>query len=91
MFCKKSSRRRHCIIKNDRILPIADKTPIALLGSGAGKTVKGGIGSGDVNDRESISIFQGIKESGAPITSINWLEDYENRYRDARNVWKEKF
>lgn len=89
-FARRAAEEGIVLLKNDRILPIADKTPIALLGSGAGKTVKGGIGSGDVNDRESISIFQGIKESGAPITSINWLEDYENRYRDARKVWKEK-
>ena len=89
-FARRAAEEGIVLLKNDRILPIAGKTPIALLGSGAGKTVKGGIGSGDVNDRGSISIFQGIKESGAPITSINWLEDYENRYRDARNEWKEK-
>lgn len=31
-----------------------------------------------------------MKEAGVTITSENWLEDYEERYKNARNVWKEK-
>ena len=31
-----------------------------------------------------------MKEAGVTITSEDWLEDYEERYKNARNVWKEK-
>lgn len=63
---------------------------MALFGGGAGETVKGGTGSGDVNNRENISIYEGFKNIGASIISENWIEDYKKRYEDARNLWKEK-
>ena len=78
------------LLKNAGILPLNPKTPIALLGSGAMQTVKGGTGSGDVNNRESFSIYQGMKEKGAVLVSEAWLEEYGECYRKARNVWKEK-
>ena len=31
-----------------------------------------------------------MKEAGAIITSENWIQDYEKRYEDARQQWKEK-
>lgn len=78
------------LLKNDGCLPLKLSDPIALFGSGAGKTVKGGIGSGDVNNRENISIFRGVREAGAAVTSLEWLKDYDRRYDDAREKWKEK-
>lgn len=78
------------LLKNDGGLPLKLSDPIALFGSGAGKTVKGGIGSGDVNNRENISIFRGVREAGAAVTSLEWLKDYDRRYDDAREKWKEK-
>lgn len=76
------------LLKNDGLLPLEASTPVALFGSGAAKTVKGGIGSGDVNNRENISIYQGLEEAGIVITSKGWLADYQKRYDDARNQWK---
>lgn len=78
------------LLKNDGVLPLKLSDPIALFGSGADKTVKGGIGSGDVNNRENISIFRGIREAGGAVTSGEWLKDYDRRYDDAREKWKEK-
>ena len=78
------------LLKNDGGLPLKLSDPIALFGSGAGKTVKGGIGSGDVNNRENISILRGVREAGAAVTSLEWLKDYDRRYDDAREKWKEK-
>ena len=63
------------LLKNDGGLPLKLSDPIALFGSGADKTVKGGIGSGDVNNRENISIFRGVREAGAAVTSLEWLKD----------------
>lgn len=78
------------LLKNEGLLPLKASMPIALLGCGAEKTVKGGIGSGDVNNRENISIYRGLKEAGVFITSENWLSDYRNRYGRARDEWKAK-
>ncbi len=55
------------------------------------KTVKGGTGSGDVNNRSNISIYQGLKENGIQIVSEKWLANYESIYAEARRAWKEKY
>ena len=78
------------LLKNEGMLPLKTSDPIALFGSGAGKTVKGGIGSGDVNNRNSISVYRRIKEAGAVVTNEDWIQDYDKRYKEAREEWKEK-
>ena len=61
------------LLKNAHMLPLNKETKLALLGNGAGKTVKGGTGSGDVNNRKSITIFEGFTERMAEITSRDWI------------------
>ena len=78
------------LLKNTGILPLDPAAPVALLGAGAGRTVKGGIGSGDVNNRANVTIYEGLKAAGAQITSEGWLADYEARYQAARLAWKDK-
>lgn len=78
------------LLKNTGTLPLDLSAPVALFGSGASRTVKGGIGSGDVNNRANVSICQGLKDAGLRLTSENWLEDYEARYHAARAAWKQK-
>ena len=78
------------LLKNEGLLPLSTAASIALLGSGAEKTFKGGIGSGDVNNRETISIHQGMIEAGAKLTSGKWLTSYQKIYDHARETWKEK-
>ena len=75
------------LLKNEGLLPLKN-VPIALLGSGAAKTVKGGIGSGDVNSRHTVSIFEGFTAAGVTLTSRKWLEAYESCYDQAREDWK---
>ena len=78
------------LLKNTGTLPLDLSGPVALFGSGASRTVKGGIGSGDVNNRANVSICQRLKDAGLRLTSENWLEDYEARYHAARAAWKQK-
>ena len=42
------------LLRNTGILPLDPAARVALLGAGAGHTVKGGIGSGDVNNRANV-------------------------------------
>lgn len=61
-----------------------DPCKIALYGSGARKTVKGGTDSGDVNVRHFTTIEEGIKNAGFTITSDAWLNAYDNLRVEAR-------
>lgn len=77
------------LLKNeDHILPIKKGTKLGLYGAGAVQTIKGGTGSGDVNVRDNISIFQGLKNAGYKITSETWLEEYDDEYKQSRLFWK---
>ena len=50
MFAREAAAQGIVLLKNEDILPLERSKAIALFGAGAGKTVKGGIGSGDVNN-----------------------------------------
>ena len=74
----------------NNLLPLSPKAPLALFGAGATHTVKGGTGSGDVNERASVSIRQGLVEAGFSLTTDQWLDDCEARYAAARQAWKQE-
>lgn len=77
------------LLKNDGTLPL--KTiKIALYGSGATKTIKGGTGSGEVNERHSVTILEGLQNRGFAITSMKWINDYEAGYVEAQKAYKEE-
>ena len=60
-----------------RRLPLAEPGEIALFGSGARHTVKGGTGSGDVNSRHVTTIEEGLEAAGFTIVTRPWLEAYD--------------
>ena len=72
----------------DHVLPLTKGSKVGLYGAGAIRTIKGGTGSGDVNERDSVNIFQGMKKAGYDVTSSEWLEDYDKCYVQARLDWK---
>ncbi|MCC8051988.1 MAG: glycoside hydrolase family 3 C-terminal domain-containing protein [Clostridiales bacterium] len=79
------------LLKNEgNVLPVSVDTPIALYGAGAGHTIKGGTGSGDVNERYSVTIAEGLKNAGYRITTKDWLDDYERRFTEAREQWRDE-
>ncbi len=90
MLAREIAAESMVLLKNEDLLPLDTSMSVALFGGGAVQTVKGGIGSGDVNNRESISILQGLQDAEVTITSTDWLADYERRYKTAREAWKEK-
>ena len=76
------------LLKNDGVLPLKKDVKTALYGGGAVSTIKGGTGSGDVNEREVVSIYQGFMDAGIRLTNLNWLEEYARIYRQAREDWQ---
>lgn len=64
-------------LKKDNALPFSDTCKVALYGSGARNTIKGGTGSGDVNVRHSVTIEEGLEKAGFTIISKEWMNRYD--------------
>ncbi|MBR5960859.1 MAG: glycoside hydrolase family 3 C-terminal domain-containing protein [Clostridia bacterium] len=64
------------LLKADGSFPLDSPCELALYGSGARCTVKGGTGSGEVNSRTSVSVEEGLEAAGFRISSKNWLDRY---------------
>ena len=65
------------LLENDGTLPLPASSNIALYGSGARHTIKGGTGSGDVNSRHEVSIEEGLEAQGVTVTTKAWLDRYD--------------
>ena len=88
ILAREAAEESIVLLKNDWVLPLPTGIPVALFGAGAGLTIKGGTGSGDVNVRHSVSIYDGFTLARVRVTSKDWIEDYEERYELARQAWK---
>jgi len=75
------------LLKNDGALPLRDKK-VAVFGAGAIKTIKGGTGSGEVNERHSVTVLEGLRNRGYEIASERWINDYETGYDSAVAAYK---
>ena len=78
------------LLKNENnVLPLEKGSKIALYGIGAANTFKGGTGSGDVNERQSVSVFEGLKNAGFIITNEEQVRDSVKLYKKAREDWRD--
>ena len=77
------------LLKNDGALPFTSRN-IALYGPGASMTIKGGTGSGEVNERHSVTILEGLEDRGFTVTTKSWIRDYEAGYAEAEALYKEE-
>ena len=75
------------LLKNDNVLPLKTRK-VALYGPGVSKTIKGGTGSGEVNERHSVTILEGMENRGFEITTRKWIADYEQAYIDGELAHK---
>lgn len=79
-LARRAAAEGFVLLKNEEgALPLKNKK-IALYGMGARKTVKGGLGSGSVEERYSVNIEDGLKNAGYEITTQKWLNDYDAEY-----------
>lgn len=65
------------LLKKNGDFPLAQAGKIAIYGSGARRTLKGGTGSGDVNSRFFVTAEQGLENAGFTITTKSWMDAYE--------------
>lgn len=75
--------------REDETLPV-QAGKVALYGSGARKTIKGGTGSGDVNVRHYVTIEEGMENAGFEITSKEWMDAYDKVVADAHKAFIER-
>ncbi len=79
------------LLKNEHnVLPLAKGSRLALYGAGASNPIKGGTGSGDVNERDVVSIYDGLKAAGYEITTEAWVESFRKQYEQSRIEWRDK-
>ena len=65
------------------VLPISAKkgTKIALFGQGVYNTIKGGTGSGAVNQRDNVTVGQGFEKAGYDIVNADFVSEMEALWR----------
>lgn len=71
------------LLKKDGRFPLSAPGKLALYGSGARQTIKGGTGSGDVNSRFFVTCEEGLEEAGFSITTKSWLDKYDHARKQA--------
>ena len=77
------------LLKNeDNVLPLKNRK-IALYGNGAKMTIKGGTGSGDVRERYSVNIYDGLKNNGFEILSDGWINRFDEDYNEKKRKFTE--
>lgn len=77
-------------LKRSGKLPLPGPCEIALYGSGARHTVKGGTGSGEVNSRSFLNIEESLSRAGFQILTKDWLDRYDAVRKDAYAAFLKK-
>ncbi len=83
-FIRENGAECTVLLKKDGKFPLKAPGKIALYGSGARRTIKGGTGSGEVNSRYFVTVEQGLKNAGFQITSEAWLGSHETVEAEAK-------
>ncbi len=88
-LARKAASEGFVLLENDGVLPLKEKR-VALYGSGARMTVKGGTGSGAVRERYSVTIAQGMENAGFEITTTPWLDRFDKFYADTYEAYRQE-
>lgn len=75
------------LLKNDGVLPLQTRK-VALYGPGSRMTVKGGSGSGDVHERHSVTIEEGLKNAGFEFPTTLWMDRFKGKYGADVAAWR---
>ena len=78
------------LLKKNGDFPLEAPCPVALYGSGARKTLKGGTGSGEVNSRFYVNVETGLEKRGFTVTTKGWLDEYDRISAEAHEAFRSK-
>lgn len=70
------------LFENNGVLPMASSGKVALFGKGVYDTVKGGTGSGDVNQRDVTTVWEAFQNAGYEITTEEYLANAQVDYEE---------
>lgn len=76
------------LLENNGVLPLHPQK-IALYGSGSRMTVKGGSGSGDVRERYSVTIEEGLRNAGFAFPTTLWMDRFQGKYEADIAAWRQ--
>lgn len=76
------------LLENNGVLPMQPQK-IALYGAGSRMTVKGGSGSGDVHERYSVTIEEGLKNAGFALPTTLWMDRFHEKYEADIAAWRQ--
>ena len=76
------------LLENNGVLPMQPQK-IALYGAGSRMTVKGGSGSGDVHERYSVTIEEGLKNAGFAFPTTLWMDRFQEKYEVDIAAWRQ--
>ena len=77
------------LVENTSVLPIRPQA-IALFGNGARRTVKSGKGSGDINNRHTVTVEEGLEKSGFTICTKAWLDRCDEAFSKDEAAWHQE-
>ena len=86
-LARRAAAEGFVLLENDGTLPLQTKK-VALYGSGARRTVKGGTGSGAVRERYSVSIEEGLRNAGIEISTAGWLDRFDAFYEETYAAYR---
>ena len=86
LLAREAAAEGFVLLENDGMLPLQAKA-VALYGNGARLTVKGGTGSGDVHERYSVNIEDGLKNQGLRIAHPTWLDRFTTTYEKDKQAF----
>ena len=78
------------LLKSDGSFPLGAPCSLALYGSGARRTIKGGTGSGEVNSRYFVTAEDGLEAARFSITTRNWMDRYSTIYQQEKKRFIKK-
>ena len=76
------------LLKNEGLLPLKKNAKVAVYGRGVAKIIKGGTGSGDVNEREVVSLLDGLLAADFTVVNENAARTYMEEHEAARQQWR---
>jgi len=88
LLARRAAAEGFVLLKNDGVLPLKERR-VALYGPGGRMTVKGGSGSGDVRERHSVSIEEGLKNAGFSFPNSLWMDRFKAKYDADIAAWRD--
>ncbi|MCQ2982952.1 MAG: glycoside hydrolase family 3 C-terminal domain-containing protein [Treponemataceae bacterium] len=76
------------LLKNEgHLLPLRNNQTVALYGEGIAHQIKGGTGSGDVNERDNVYLLQGLLSAGVTVVNEKAAAQARIDYDQAQKAW----